>query len=102
MKNSPLFEDNYQIIAIATDKMDGGQEMFDQMKKDLSGGMPWMVILDGDGKELITSVGPEGNVGCPVKPDEVDYFVEMIRSTSSSDEQRLEEIREALLERKSD
>jgi len=101
VKNSPLFEDNYEIIAIATDKMEGGQGMFDQMKKDRSGGMPWMVILDGDGKELTTSVGPEGNVGCPVKPSEVDYFVEMIKSTSSSNEQRLEEIRKALMERKS-
>ena len=62
--------------------------------------MPWMVILDGDGKELITSVGPEGNVGCPVQPAEVDYFVTMIESSSSSNEQRLEEIRKALTERK--
>ena len=59
-----------------------------------------MVILDGDGKELITSVGPEGNVGCPVQPAEVDYFVTMIESSSSSNEQRLEEIRKALTERK--
>ncbi len=74
--------------------------MFDEMKKGRSGGMPWMVILDGDGKELITSVGPEGNVGCPVQPAEVDYFVTMIESSSSSNEQRLEEIRKALTERK--
>ncbi len=74
--------------------------MFDQMKKERSGGMPWIVILDGDGKELITSVGPEGNIGCPVQPAEVDYFVTMIKSSSSSDEQRLEEIREALVNRK--
>ncbi len=80
--------------------MEGGQAMFDEMKKGRSGGMPWMVILDGDGKELITSVGPEGNVGCPVQPAEVDYFVTMIESSSSSNEQRLEEIRKALTERK--
>ncbi|MDA7928553.1 hypothetical protein N9B54_01215 [Mariniblastus sp.] len=95
-----MFEDNYQVVAIATDKMEGGQAMFDEMKKGRSGGMPWMVILDGDGKELITSVGPEGNVGCPVQPAEVDYFVTMIESSSSSNEQRLEEIRKALTERK--
>ena len=100
MSNSSLFEDNYQIVAIATDKMEGGQAMFDQMKKERSGGMPWIVILDGDGEELITSVGPEGNIGCPVQPAEVDYFVTMIKSSSSSDEQRLEEIREALVKRK--
>ena len=62
--------------------------------------MPWMVILDGDGKEMITSVGPEGNVGCPVQPAEIDHFVTMIQSSSSSDEQRLEKIRVALTNRK--
>ncbi|MDB4545230.1 hypothetical protein N9009_01585 [bacterium] len=28
-----MFEDNYQVVAIATDKMEGGQAMFDEMKK---------------------------------------------------------------------
>ena len=74
--------------------------MFDKMKKERSGGMPWMVVLDRDGKELITSVGPKGNVGCPVQPDEIDYFVKMIESSSVSNEQRLEKIRKALTERK--
>ena len=74
--------------------------MFDQMKRERSGGMPWMVILNGDGKEMITSVGPEGNVGCPVQPAEIDHFVTMIQSSSSSDEQRLEKIRVALTNRK--
>ncbi|MGY8747529.1 MAG: hypothetical protein ACKVHR_05665 [Pirellulales bacterium] len=74
--------------------------MFDQMKRERSGGMPWMVILNGDGKEMITSVGPEGNVGCPVQPAEIDHFVTMIQSSSSSDEQRLEKIRVALMNRK--
>lgn len=80
--------------------MEGGQVMFDQMKGGRSGGMPWMVILDGDAKEMITSVGPEGNVGCPVQPAEIDHFVTMIQSSSSSDEQRLEKIRVALTNRK--
>jgi hypothetical protein len=80
--------------------MEGGQVMFDQMKRERSGGMPWMVILNGDGKEMITSVGPEGNVGCPVQPAEIDHFVTMIQSSSSSDEQRLEKIRVALMNRK--
>jgi len=80
--------------------MEGGQVMFDQMKRERSGGMPWMVILNGDGKEMITSVGPEGNVGCPVQPAEIDHFVTMIQSSSSSDEQRLEKIRVALTNRK--
>lgn len=88
------------MIAIATDKMEGGQLMFDKMKKERSGGMPWMVILDSNGKELITSIGPKGNVGCPVQPDEIDYFVSMIESSSASSEQRLKKIREALTERK--
>ena len=31
----------------------------------LNAGIPWMVILDTDGKELISSDGPKGNIGYP-------------------------------------
>ena len=42
-----------------------------------------MVILDADGKELISSDGPKGNCGYPYQPHEVEYFIKMLKSTSS-------------------
>ncbi len=49
-----------------------------------------MVILDGDGKELITSNTSDGkNVGCPVEPFEIEHFVEMIKASSDATEGEL-------------
>lgn len=76
--------------------MAGGEEVLNALKKDRPGGLPWMVILDGEGQELITSVGPEGNIGCPARPHEIDYFVEMIEQTSETSAEGLAEIRAAL------
>ena len=76
--------------------MEGGEDVFSELKKDRSGGMPWMVILDGDGKELITSVGPDGNIGCPVKPFEIEHFVDMIKQTSDASEEQLAAISDAM------
>ncbi len=78
--------------------MQGGQDVLDELKKDRSGGLPWMTILDGDGTEIISSVGPEGNIGFPVEPFEIDHFVEMIKQSSDADERQLSAIREAMTE----
>jgi hypothetical protein len=42
------------------------------------GGIPWFVFLDGDGKAVVTSDGPKGNVGFPAAPDEIAYFRTML------------------------
>ena len=41
-----------------------------------------MVILDAEGNELITSDGPRGNIGCPIMPHEIEYFMTMIEKTN--------------------
>ena len=76
--------------------MEGGKDVFNELKKERPGGLPWMVILDGDGKELITSVGPKGNVGCPVEPHEIEHFVDMIKQTSKASEADLSAISDAM------
>ena len=40
-----------------------------------------MVILDADGNELVSSFGPAGNIGCPINPSEINYFLDMIEQT---------------------
>ena len=76
--------------------MENGKTLLNDLKKDRQGGLPWIVILDGDGKELITSVGPKGNVGCPVEPHEIEYFVEMIKQSSDASEDELTAINDAM------
>ena len=76
--------------------MEGGETLMEELKKDRQGGLPWMVILDGEGKEMISSVGPKGNVGYPVKPHEIEYFVEMIKQSSDASEDELTAIGDAM------
>lgn len=92
-----MFAEDYQFVAIATDEMEGGKEIMDELKKDRNGGMPWMVILDGDGNELVTSNDPDGNnVGCPVEPHEIAHFVDMIKQSSDASEEELTAISDAM------
>ncbi|MFT4112626.1 thioredoxin family protein [Silvibacterium sp.] len=49
-------------------------------------GFPWLVMLDADGKPIVSSDRPDpraksgkDNIGYPVAPEEVDWFVEMLR-----------------------
>jgi hypothetical protein len=57
-----------------------------------------MAILDGEGRKLVTSDGPMGNIGYPAKPEEIAYFVEMLKKAGRPDEKRIAEIKKALEE----
>ena len=77
--------------------MEGGVDVIKSLRKDRQGGDPWIVILDGDGNELISSNDPDGNnIGCPAKPHEIAHFVEMIKQSSDASEQELAAINEAV------
>ena len=76
--------------------MEGGKNLMDELKKDRPGGMPWMVILAADGKEIVSSVGPDGNIGCPVQPNEIAHFVDMVKQSSSANDDQLAKIEDAL------
>ncbi len=53
------------------------------------GAIPWMAILDADGRPLVTSDSPDGNIGYPSTVEEIAHFISMIRQTRqrTSDEQ---------------
>jgi thioredoxin-related protein len=59
-------------------------------------GIPYWFILDKDGKLLADSIvhSDDGkvignNVGCPAKPDEVAYFIKVLKKTSDLSEGQL-------------
>lgn len=72
---------DYVELCIDTDRMTHGKAIYDKLKAGRSGGLPWLVVLDEAGKELITGVGPEGNIGAPVQPEECEHFVAMLKAT---------------------
>lgn len=69
-------------------------------------GIPYWVILGKDGKvladsRLIDGEGKSGNsVGCPAQPEEVDYFLSVLRQTTTASPQQLELIRQRFLKNK--
>lgn len=75
------WSEDYVTVMIDTDRMTGGADLAAELRGKRGGGIPWMVILDADGKKLTTSDGPKGNCGCPAQPHEIDHFLSMVDST---------------------
>jgi len=96
-KNQSLFDDSYTLLKVDIDSMEKGEDVAARLRDGREeAGIPWMVILDAEGKSLITSDGPNGNIGFPVLSYEVEHFMEMIRTTSSLSQQRYLKISQAL------
>ena len=97
--NKTLFADDYLVLKIDVDEMQHGDAVGKKLRGPRTGGIPWIVILDGDGAELVSSDGPGGNIGCPMQEAERAYFVSMIEKTMQhAPPGRLEEIAQALSE----
>jgi thioredoxin-related protein len=71
-------------LKIDEDRMKGGKDMINA-ERTLAGvpegGIPWFVMLDGDGKQLCHSNGPKGNTGFPSAEEEIAHFVTMLKSS---------------------
>ena len=76
-------ERDYVTIKIDVERNANGATVAKRLRGERSGGIPWMVILDADGKELVSSDAPSGNIGCPVQPEEVAWFGEMLQRSST-------------------
>jgi thiol:disulfide interchange protein len=63
-------------VKVDVERAVGGKELSE--KFGATGGIPWFAILDGDGKPLVTSVGPKGNVGFPSQDEEIAHFESML------------------------
>ena len=74
---------DYVLLSIDSGKHRGGADVATSLRAGhKGGGIPWMTILDQQGKELVTADGPKGNVGCPAQPDEIAWFRTMLERTS--------------------
>ncbi len=79
---APLLARDYLDVKIDQDRMTNAAAVIARLRRDTKGGIPWMVVLDADGQALVTSDGPQGNIGHPVTTTEIDYFIRMLNRTA--------------------
>ncbi|MCK6482682.1 MAG: DUF255 domain-containing protein [Phycisphaerae bacterium] len=77
-KIAPVIAKAFVDVKIDQDRMKNAEEVIGAIRKDKQGGIPWFAFIDAGGKPLITSEGPDGNVGCPVAPAEIAHFEKML------------------------
>jgi len=73
----------FVVVKIDVDEMTGGQDVADRLRGSRGGGIPWMVVLDSGGNELISADSPSGNIGCPIEPTGATYFLTMLQTSGS-------------------
>jgi thioredoxin-related protein len=74
-----ILDRDFVIAQVDVDRMTGGKDLQKRYQPASSGGIPWFAILDVQGKSLVTSDGPRGNVGYPAKPEEIAHFLAMVK-----------------------
>ncbi|MBS1736136.1 MAG: thioredoxin family protein [Bacteroidetes bacterium] len=108
-----FFQKNFVITHLTVDESkdkknlenEGANEMRTAWHGD-NQGIPYWVILDNEGKVLADSrlVGADGkpgnSVGCPAQPEEVDYFLSVLKKTTSASMAQLELVKQRFLKNK--
>jgi uncharacterized protein YyaL (SSP411 family) len=77
-----LFSREFVDLKIDIDRMAGGKEVHSKYRGDTSGGIPWFAFVDAEGKVVMTSDGPQGNVGFPAAAEEIAHFESMLAKTA--------------------
>ncbi len=75
-KTAPIYEQGWVDLMIDVDRDTNGKAINERLKRDRKGGLPWLVVLDTEGKEIVSSNTEPGggNIGAPVQPDECAWF----------------------------
>lgn len=81
---APIYNKGWVDVMVDVDRDTNGKAMNARLKGKRGGGLPWSVILDADGKEIVSSnAEPKGgNIGGPVTVEECAWFVEMLMRSS--------------------
>jgi hypothetical protein len=75
----PVLAKEFVILKLDFDRGVGARDI-EKRYIDKEQGLPWFAFIDGDGKAIVTSTGPKGNVGHPYQPDEVAHFKTMLQA----------------------
>ena len=77
-----ILDRDFTIVRVDTDRMTHGKEILKRFRPSDQGGIPWFAVLESNGKSLGDSDGPQGNIGYPFKPEEIDHFMTLITKVS--------------------
>ncbi len=80
-KHKQLLEKDYVLVKLDR-RFPNACGALNPMQQSPNGGVPWMAILDSNGKPLVDSNSPQGNIGYPESAREVSYFEWMLRATA--------------------
>ena len=78
-----LLEKDYVILKVMTELESHAQEVFDTLNRPREAGVPWFAITDAEGKVLMTSDGPMGNIGMPMSSEDIRHMREMLAKTAN-------------------
>ncbi len=95
----PIFEKNFVTAELSVDEEagdkpylnnPGGEQMMAKLGGDVNGGVPFIVFMDAKGQMIVNSLRPVvgqangENVGYPATPEEIDWFMKMLRKSAVS------------------
>jgi AmiR/NasT family two-component response regulator len=94
-----FFSLDYEVLKIDEEQTMRGAELANKLRRGRETGVPWIVILDAHGNELISGIGPKGNIGAPIEPLGIEHFMQMLEATAiRTDSTQRAELRAALEE----
>lgn len=103
------FETLYFVVDESPEKISLETPGAAAMKNSYGGtnqGIPFWLVFDKDGNLQADSMKPDGspsgkiNCGCPADKEEVDYFISVLKKTTSLDNEALEKIAKRFLKNK--
>ncbi len=77
---APLIGKDFIDRKVDVDRMERADEVVARFRSDDKGGIPWMAVVDVDGKVVATSDAPTGNFGFPVADEEIVFFVDLLKT----------------------
>lgn len=94
---SAIISKDFIDLEIDLERMAGGKDIWKRFCQKPSG-IPWFGFLDSKGKVIVDCVAPNGAIGFPTEPGEIQYFVSMVpkarRSIPDAEVQRLKSLLE--------
>ncbi len=94
---APILGREFIDVNLDLDRMMGAREILKRYNPDASGGIPWFVFLDARGTALVTSAGPNGNIGYPATPEAIEHFIAMLKKAARKlDRAQIERVEAAL------
>lgn len=75
-KTAAILQQGWVDLMIDVDRDTNGKKINERLMNGRNGGLPWLIVLDADGKEIVTSNEEPGggNIGAPVQPNECTWF----------------------------